>query len=180
MIDEEEERRLNIQHRGWKATNGGKNYVAPMDQALGMHGDGKRIIDIGTGTSPEYHVQSLMSGTGIWAVEMAREFPKAQVVGLDLVPYATNELDLPSNLELVLGDCAQGLAYPDGHFDIVHARLIVGGIRDWKALLDEVVRITKRGGLMVFAESCCPWPLIDPAPEGVGKGFLELMDLMSK
>jgi hypothetical protein len=89
-----------------------------------------------------------MSGTGIWAVEMAREFPKAQVVGLDLVPYATNELDLPSNLELVLGDCAQGL--------------------------------TKPGGLMVFAESCCPWPLIDPAPEGVGKGFLDLMDLMSK
>jgi SAM-dependent methyltransferase len=93
---------------------------------------------------------SLMAGTGIWAVEMAREFPKAQVVGLDLVPYATNELDLPSNLKLVLGDCAQGLAYPDGHFDIVHARLIVGGIRDWKALLDEVVRITKRGGLMVL------------------------------
>jgi ubiquinone/menaquinone biosynthesis C-methylase UbiE len=121
-----------------------------------------------------------MAGTGIWAVEMAREFPKAQVVGLDLVPYATNELDLPSNLKLVLGDCAQGLAYPDGHFDIVHARLIVGGIRDWKALLDEVVRITKPGGLMVFAESCCPWPLIDPAPEGVGKGVLDLMDLMSK
>jgi ubiquinone/menaquinone biosynthesis C-methylase UbiE len=121
-----------------------------------------------------------MAGTGIWAVEMARDFPKAKVVELDLVPYATNEVDLPPNLELVLGDCAQGLAYPDGHFDIVHARLIVGGIRDWKALLDEVVRITKPGGLMVFAESCCPWPLIDPAPEAVGKGFLDLMDLMSK
>ena len=36
-----------------------------------------------------------MAGTGIWAVEMAREFPKAHVVGMDLVPYATNELDLP-------------------------------------------------------------------------------------
>jgi hypothetical protein len=53
-IDEEEERRLNIQHRGWKATNGGKNYVAPMDEVLGDSGEGKRIIDIGTGTSPEY------------------------------------------------------------------------------------------------------------------------------
>lgn len=179
MADEEEERRLNIQHRGWKATNGGKNYVAPMDKVLINDGEGKRIIDIGTGMTI-YRNTLLMTGTGIWAVEMAREFPKAQVVGLDLVPYPTNESNLPPNLELVLGDCAQGLVYPDGHFDIVHARLIVGGIRDWKALLDEVVRITKPGGLMVFAESCCPWPLIDPAPEGVGRGFLDLMDLMSK
>jgi ubiquinone/menaquinone biosynthesis C-methylase UbiE len=111
---------------------------------------------------------------------MAREFPKAEVVGLDLVPYATNELDLPTNLELVLGDCAQGLAYSDGHFDIVHARLIVGGIRDWKALLDEVVRITKPGGLMVFAESCCPWLLIDPAPDGAGRGFVDFMNVVAK
>jgi hypothetical protein len=57
MIDEEEERRLNIQHRGWKATNGGRNYVAPMDQVLGNDGDEKRIIDIGTGTLPNYIVQ---------------------------------------------------------------------------------------------------------------------------
>jgi hypothetical protein len=53
MADEEEERRLNIQHRGWKATNGGKNYVAPMDKVLVTEGEGKRIIDIGTGMSPD-------------------------------------------------------------------------------------------------------------------------------
>jgi SAM-dependent methyltransferase len=110
---------------------------------------------------------------------MAREFPKAEVIGLDLAPYPTNE-ELPSNLELVLGDVANGLPYPDGHFDIIHARLIVGGIRDWKALMDEVVRATKPGGPIVFAESCCPWPLIEPPPEGVGLGYLNLMDLMTK
>ena len=49
-----------------------------------------------------------------------------------------------------------------------------------ESLLDEVVRITRPGGLMVFAESCCPWPLIDPAPEGAGSAFPDLMDLMSK
>jgi ubiquinone/menaquinone biosynthesis C-methylase UbiE len=119
-------------------------------------------------------------GTGIWAVEMAREFPKAEVSGLDLVPYATNEANLHSNLQLVLGDCAKGLDFPDGYFDVVHARLIVGGIRDWKALLDEVVRITKQGGLMVFAESCVPWPLVDPAPDGVGSGFVNYMEMCAK
>jgi hypothetical protein len=57
MIDEEEERRLNIQHRGWKATNGGKNYVAPMDKVLNNGGEGKRIIDIGTGMKYIYNVR---------------------------------------------------------------------------------------------------------------------------
>lgn len=111
---------------------------------------------------------------------MAREFPKAEVIGLDLVPYATNEANLPSNLQLVLGDCAKGLEFPDAYFDVVHARLIVGGIRDWKALLDEVVRITRPGGLMVFAESCVPWPLVDPAPEGAGNGFVNYMAMCAK
>jgi len=49
--DEKDERRLNIQHRGWKATNGGRNYVAPMDDVLINGGEGKRVIDIGTGKS---------------------------------------------------------------------------------------------------------------------------------
>jgi ubiquinone/menaquinone biosynthesis C-methylase UbiE len=112
-------------------------------------------------------------GTGIWAVEMAREFPKAHVIGVDLAPYATNDKDLPPNLELVLADCVKGLPYPDAHFDIVHARLIVGGIRDWGALLDEIVRVTNPGGLMVLAESAGPWPMLDPVPEGVGQGYLD-------
>jgi hypothetical protein len=56
MVDEEEERRLNIQHRGWKATNGGKNYVAPMDKVLNNCGEGTRIIDIGTGMNYIYNV----------------------------------------------------------------------------------------------------------------------------
>lgn len=33
----------------------------------------KRILDIGT-------------GTGIWAIEMAEQYPDAQVIGIDLSP----------------------------------------------------------------------------------------------
>lgn len=114
---------------------------------------------------------------------MAIEFPRAQIIGIDLVPYEedpTSTTTLPPNLELVLGDCSRGIDYPDGHFDIVHTRMLLGGIRDWNALIDEAVRICKSGGLLVFAESDCHWPLIDPAPEGVGRGYTTYFDQVTK
>jgi ubiquinone/menaquinone biosynthesis C-methylase UbiE len=104
---------------------------------------------------------------------MAIEFPKAQVIGLDLVAYEEDPTTkLPSNLELVLSDCTRGINYPDGHFDIVHTRMLLGGVRDWDSLINESVRVCKPGGMLVFAESDCDWPLVDPVPEGVGQGYL--------
>jgi cyclopropane fatty-acyl-phospholipid synthase-like methyltransferase len=47
---------------------GGKLYVAPLDETKTQ-----RILDIGT-------------GTGIWAIEMADQFPQAEVIGTDLSP----------------------------------------------------------------------------------------------
>lgn len=59
MADEEERTRLNIQHEGWKAVNGGKNYLAPIDKVLINEGEGKRVLDIGTG-EPWYPALSLL------------------------------------------------------------------------------------------------------------------------
>lgn len=112
---------------------------------------------------------------------MAIEFPKAQVVGLDLVPYEEDPSHpVPPNLDLVLGDCSRGIAYPDEHFDIVHTRMLLGGVRDWDTLIQECVRICRPGGLLVFAESDCDWPLIDQAPEGAGKGFTTYFEQVTK
>ena len=45
---------------------GGKLYTAPLN-------DPKDMLDLGT-------------GTGIWALEMAEEFPKAHITGTDISP----------------------------------------------------------------------------------------------
>lgn len=112
---------------------------------------------------------------------MALEFPKAQVVGLDLVPYYEDPtIKVPPNLDLVLGDCTRGINFPDGHFDIVHTRMLLGGVRDWDSLINESVRICKPGGMLCFAESDCYWPLIDPVPEGVGKGYTTYFEYVLK
>lgn len=44
--------RLDIQHKALKAMQGGKNYLASIDQALKpVEGVEKRVLDVGTGES---------------------------------------------------------------------------------------------------------------------------------
>ena len=62
--DESELDRLDLTHNLLKITMGTKLFNAPIDKP-------KRILDIGT-------------GTGIWAIEMADEYPEAEITGTDL------------------------------------------------------------------------------------------------
>jgi methylase of polypeptide subunit release factors len=55
-------------HHIYNMLLGGKLYLAPLEEDKIQ-----RILDIGT-------------GTGIWAIEMAEQFPQAAVIGTDLSP----------------------------------------------------------------------------------------------
>lgn len=74
--DEPEYARLDTQHNCNKLALGG--LFAPMDLVNEVlkpeEGKQKRVMDLGT-------------GSGIWAIEMAQEFPHVEIVGLDLAPY---------------------------------------------------------------------------------------------
>ena len=65
--DELENDRLDFQHAIFLRTLGGKLHLAPIP------GDVQNVLDIGT-------------GTGIWAIDFADEYPSARVVGTDLSP----------------------------------------------------------------------------------------------
>jgi len=58
--------RLDLQHHLFRITFGNRLFFAPIN-------DPKRAIDIGT-------------GTGIWAVDFADEYPECLVTGIDLSP----------------------------------------------------------------------------------------------
>ena len=62
--DESELDRLDLTHNMIKITMGMKLHIAPIEKP-------KKILDIGT-------------GTGIWAIEMADEYPDAEIIGTDL------------------------------------------------------------------------------------------------
>ena len=65
--DEVENDRLDFQHAMFQLTLGGKLHLAPIPS------DVQNVLDVGT-------------GTGIWAIDFADEYPSASVIGTDLSP----------------------------------------------------------------------------------------------
>lgn len=138
--DPQEVQRLDFQHFIIRQELHG-NYLAPLDRP-------KSILDVGC-------------GTGRWAMEMAAEFPRARVVGIDLVlPDSTASLghgltQQPENVTFLEGDVLKGLSFDDASFDFVHIRFLFTAVpeRAWPALLDELIRVTRPQGWIESVES---------------------------
>lgn len=122
--------RLDLQHYALREALGA-GYFAPIEQPA-------RILDLGT-------------GSGRWCADMSAEFPRAQVVGLDVV------LDEPvrgPRLGYVRGDVTAGLPFLSGSFDLVHQRLLRSGIPvlAWPGVMADLVRVTRAGGWVELVE----------------------------
>jgi len=117
----------------------GEDHLDAYDAALGaIPTPPARALDVGTGT-----------GDGAFAI--ARRFPEAQVVGVDLAPAMVNEArrKTPATLEqrvsFETGDASK-LPFDDASFDLVaHANMI--------PFFDEVARLVAPGGYVVFSFS---------------------------
>src|SRR5579875_2433872 len=108
------------------------NYLAPIEQP-------RRILDVGC-------------GTGQWAFELARQFPHAEVIGLDLEQVKATQP--PPNYRFIQGDVLKGLPFEDNSFDFVHQRLLVGAIplAAWPGVVQELARVTSPGGWIELVE----------------------------
>jgi len=135
--DEGEINRLDFQHYMLRFTLR-SNYLAPI-------GAPTSVLDVGC-------------GTGRWPVELAREFPQANVIGLDLEELGstgTGGLALPANYSFIIGNVLEGLPFPDANFDFVHQRLLMGAIPGprWPGAVAELVRVTRPGGWVELVEA---------------------------
>jgi len=85
-------------------------------------------------------------GTGAWVLEVARQYPKTIVSGLDLSPIQPTD-DIPINCEFFVGDLNDGLHFDDGSLDLVHSRILMAGVTrtQWPVYLADVYRICKPG-----------------------------------
>ncbi|KAG8928682.1 hypothetical protein FRC00_001683 [Tulasnella sp. 408] len=105
--------------------------------ALSPRADGSipRVLDIGT-------------GSGKWVTDMGKEFPHAEVVGLDLVPVKPSS-EAPPNCRFILGDCNTCLDDPsyESAYDMIQARCIVSGVIDYRKFIQHVWKSLRPGGV---------------------------------
>ncbi|KAG8919091.1 hypothetical protein FRC01_001481, partial [Tulasnella sp. 417] len=139
--DAPEHKRLDFQHQAVVTMLGGLfPRDAGVEDLLSPRSDGQRlrVLDIGT-------------GTGAWAIDVALQYPHVEVVGLDLAPVKLGS-PIPANCTFILGDASAGLkSY--GRFDVVHARAILQGVKDYAALFKDVSEVLSPGGVFLTLEA---------------------------
>ncbi|KAF8077893.1 S-adenosyl-L-methionine-dependent methyltransferase [Lyophyllum atratum] len=147
-VDRDEVKRSELHHRLLQFVFDGRNYLGPVKEAL-QFGQQRRILDLGT-------------GGGFWAINMADDFPRAEVIGVDLAPIQPRTV--PPNCTFELCDLDQrNIPYPDNHFDFIHARSMHTGIHDYPRFLEEIGRLLRPGGLLLLVEPSLV-PIVDGKP----------------
>ncbi|PPR06142.1 hypothetical protein CVT26_005364 [Gymnopilus dilepis] len=142
--DEEELERLDKQHSMFVEVMGGK-YVPPMASVMAddVPGEVKACLDLGC-------------GSGSWIMDVARDFPNCSAVAVDLIPMQSPHImvhrTMPPNLRSEVDDVNLGLEHFYGDFNVVHARLISSGIKDYHRLIDQIAHVLRPGGLIDISE----------------------------
>ncbi|KFY82932.1 hypothetical protein V498_08392, partial [Pseudogymnoascus sp. VKM F-4517 (FW-2822)] len=125
--DEMEQDRLDLQHHIYRLCQGGALFCAPIKEP-------QSVLDIGT-------------GTGIWAMEFADEFPGALVIGTDLSPIQPGFV--PPNLKFYVDDFESPWVFPEvGQFDFIHWRSLSGSTGSWSKLYEQAFNNLKPGAWM--------------------------------
>lgn len=139
--DEREINRLDFQHYLLRYALQG-NYAAPLTTM--PRGYPASILDVGC-------------GTGRWSLEMAAQFPHANMVGVDLSPMLDEAVSVerrPPNFTFVQANVLEGLPFADASFAYVYQRLLFLAIPAllWPRVVQELVRVTQPGGWVELVE----------------------------
>ncbi|KAG8983929.1 hypothetical protein FRB90_005651 [Tulasnella sp. 427] len=142
--DLEEHGRLDIQHEMLKVALGGL-YARPAAPAIRRVLSSRRddgapmVLDIGT-------------GSGTWAIDMAKQYPHADVIGLDLAPPNAQSVP-PPNVKFECDDANLGLSqYLPESFAVIHCRCITTGIINYRNLLQQIWTALQPGGVLITVD----------------------------
>ncbi|CAE6447258.1 unnamed protein product [Rhizoctonia solani] len=140
----------------------GSNYTAPLPQLNSGKGP-KDILDVA-------------SGSGIWVIEIAQEFPQSQVVGIDLSMPGFLGQNIPENASFIVADVTKYFPFEDASFDVVQMR-IVPSINERTLIYQEIHRVLRPGGIIQLVELSPPVsrkgirpPALDEIDQAVARG----------
>ncbi|CAE6417728.1 unnamed protein product, partial [Rhizoctonia solani] len=158
------------------------NYTAPLPQLNSGKGP-KDILDVA-------------SGSGIWVIEIAQEFPQSQVVGIDLSMPGFLGQNIPENASFVVADVTKYFPFEDASFDVVQMRIVpsvrllghiihrskqtefkLKQINERTLIYQEIHRVLRPGGVIQLVELSTPVsrrgtrpPALDEIDQAVARG----------
>ncbi|KAI1462009.1 S-adenosyl-L-methionine-dependent methyltransferase [Annulohypoxylon moriforme] len=123
--DERQNEAMDMYHHFMTLCLGGKLFLSPLKPDI------EKVLDVGT-------------GTGLWAIDFADEYPNCEVIGTDLSPIQPSWC--PPNVKFEIDDAQQPWTFAPNSFDFIHMRYIVGAIADYTALYKQAYTALKPGG----------------------------------
>ncbi|KAK5991919.1 Methyltransferase [Cladobotryum mycophilum] len=117
---------MDINHHSLTLALGDKLYLSPLDKDKI-----EKVLDMGT-------------GTGLWAIDFADEFPDAEIIGTDISPIQPSWV--PPNLQFEIEDFTQEWTFKHESVDFIHTRWLLGSVGDWDEFYRQAYRTLKPGG----------------------------------
>ncbi|KAG9114066.1 hypothetical protein FRC07_007686, partial [Ceratobasidium sp. 392] len=112
----------------------GGEYIGPVKEMLApVPGRQRQALELGT-------------RSGTWIQAMASEFPHVQFRTVDIIPMVAHTPR--SNVVFEVYNFAEGLLLPDESQDVVFLSVVLEIVKDYRALLREVHRVLRPGGLI--------------------------------
>lgn len=139
--DMQEQARLDLQHAIFLLMAHGKSYLAPIDRP-------KRVLDFAT-------------GTGIWAIEFALEFPESHIIGTDLSPIQPDFI--PPNCTFEVDDAEDEWSFSQP-FDYIHGRALVSCFRNPATVINSAFASLSPGGILELQDGHFPIKFASPPP----------------
>ncbi|KZL66337.1 SAM-dependent methyltransferase, partial [Colletotrichum tofieldiae] len=101
------------------------------------------------GNNPQ-KVLDLGTGTGIWAIDFADEFPSADVIGVDISPIQPGWV--PPNCKFQIDNFEEEWTWPTEYFHYIHIRHLEASVADWPKLYSQAFEHLKPGGYIEVKE----------------------------
>jgi len=128
-MDEREMDRIDMAHAKYYMLLEKRRFLAPIDK------NPQKILDLGC-------------GTGIWSIDVADEYPSAEVVGVDIAPIQPKWT--APNCSFEIDDTEQDWTWKPETFDFIFARDLLFCIRNWPRMIQQCYDHLKPGGWIEF------------------------------